>query len=379
MVVQKKFKILLLEDNPADAELLTRELTRSAVFSFKIDLVDTRDAFIEKLESNEHDIVLSDHSLPNFSSLEAHVIVKNHNPNLPFILVTGSVSEHFAVDCIKAGVDDYVLKQSLTRLPSAILNAWSKKQAEMERENNLKKLLKANQELKTFIYRASHDIRGPICSLKGLINVSKYETETNEFMKLMGYMDKGVNRLDDVLMNLIETLELKDRILKREEINFEAIVNSILAEYVDLPVFHKLDITVNTSFNSIFFTDGAILRLIMKSVIDNAVKYHSYSREHPFIKITLAANENGLLIEVIDNGTGIQKEFTEKVFDMFFRANEQAEGFGLGLYLAKIACERLEGSIGINSEEGIGTKVKVFVPFENKSMFPVSEAQFMEN
>lgn len=118
--MKKHIKILLLEDNPADAELISRELSKSGML-FSMHVVDTREDFIIGLNNFEPDIILSDHSLPSFNSLEAFAIV-NKNYNIPFVLVTGSVSEEFAVTCMKAGVNDYIIKDSLTRLPAAVNN-----------------------------------------------------------------------------------------------------------------------------------------------------------------------------------------------------------------------------------------------------------------
>lgn len=119
-VMKKHIKILLLEDDPADAGLIKRELSMSGML-FTMHTVETREDFIIGLNNFEPDIILSDHSLPSFNSLEAFAIV-NKNYNIPFILVTGSVSEEFAVTCMKAGVSDYILKNSLKRLPSSIEN-----------------------------------------------------------------------------------------------------------------------------------------------------------------------------------------------------------------------------------------------------------------
>ncbi|HEX8515916.1 MAG TPA: SpoIIE family protein phosphatase [Bacteroidia bacterium] len=116
--MKKQVKILLLEDNAADVELIHRELSMSGML-FTMHTVESRENFIIALNNFEPDIILSDHSLPSFNSLEAFAIV-NENYNIPFILVTGSVSEEFAVSCMKAGVDDYILKSSLKRLPEAV-------------------------------------------------------------------------------------------------------------------------------------------------------------------------------------------------------------------------------------------------------------------
>ena len=131
--MEKELRILLLEDNYSDAELLMHTLTK-AEMKYDLHLVDTRDHFISELEGFNPDVVISDHYLPGFNSLEALDIVRRRNADLPFILVTGSASEEFAVNCIKAGADDYIMKKSLVRLPSSIRNIFAKELARREKE-----------------------------------------------------------------------------------------------------------------------------------------------------------------------------------------------------------------------------------------------------
>jgi sigma-B regulation protein RsbU (phosphoserine phosphatase) len=136
-------KILVLEDDKDDVELIKRALYKSN-FSFDISHVENKEEFISELSSFAPDIILSDHSLPQFDSLTALQIVKESYPDIPFVLVTGSVSEEFAVRCIKSGAEDYVLKGNLIRLPSIIESAINKK--DLKAENSIIKSL--NEKLK---------------------------------------------------------------------------------------------------------------------------------------------------------------------------------------------------------------------------------------
>ena len=133
--MEREFKLLMLEDTPEDAVLIKRTLQRSNL-KLKIKLVSTRHDFIEALSSFAPEIVLSDHQLPHFSSTEALEVCKQVLPFVPFILVTGAVSEEFAASIIKAGADDYLLKDNLTRLPTAILQAVQKKRTEESLRNS---------------------------------------------------------------------------------------------------------------------------------------------------------------------------------------------------------------------------------------------------
>ena len=147
--------ILILEDVATDAELIERELHKADI-GFTSKQVDTKEDFLRALTEFEPDIVLSDYNLPQFSGLEALRLLKEQNPLLPFILVTGSMTEEKAVECMKEGVDDYILKTSLKRLPSAVLNALEKKEAEREKAKALA-ALRESEERFQLVARATND------------------------------------------------------------------------------------------------------------------------------------------------------------------------------------------------------------------------------
>src|SRR5579863_9565652 len=129
----RSLKIIHIEDVQSDAELVERTLKQSGITFEKI-IVDTKADYIKALEEFHPDIIISDHSLPSFNSLEALKILKQSNIDVPFILITSTVSEEFAVSVMKEGASDYVLKDRLQRLPSAIINAIEKYQSDNERQ-----------------------------------------------------------------------------------------------------------------------------------------------------------------------------------------------------------------------------------------------------
>ena len=128
----KELNILIVEDVPRDAEAIEAEL-RSEAISFSARRLETKDAFLTELKNLAPDLVLCDFTLPEFNALEALRLLRENKYDIPFILVTGSRSEEVAVECIREGADDYVLKTSLKRLPSSILNVLRKKAAEREK------------------------------------------------------------------------------------------------------------------------------------------------------------------------------------------------------------------------------------------------------
>jgi PAS domain S-box-containing protein len=153
----RRLKILHLEDSSSDAELVRRILKKGNL-EFERLLVETRIDFFNALNTFVPDIVLSDHSLPSFNSHEALEILKQTNLNIPFILITSNVSEEFAVDVIRKGADDYILKDRLQRLPSAIQNALEKYRFEKERQLFIDNLIKNEQRFRALIENSSDGI-----------------------------------------------------------------------------------------------------------------------------------------------------------------------------------------------------------------------------
>ncbi|MEO8404157.1 MAG: response regulator, partial [Chitinophagaceae bacterium] len=134
-------KILLIEDNPLDAEIIQRLLRKEADGN-EFHLVMNKETFVRALDEYKPDVIVSDNSLPQFDASEALRITRGRSLYIPFILVTGTVSEEFAAGIIKAGADDYILKDRLIRLPTAIDAALKKRKTEIERarvEEELKK------------------------------------------------------------------------------------------------------------------------------------------------------------------------------------------------------------------------------------------------
>lgn len=141
-------KILMLEDIPIDAEMIEREL-QSANILFTTVRVASKNKFLKELEVFSPDLVLADYSLPQFSGLEALKIVREKKKRIPFILVTGMKNEEIAVECLKEGADDYILKSSLRRLPGAIQNAIEKQRTERENERLEEELRRSQKQMLT--------------------------------------------------------------------------------------------------------------------------------------------------------------------------------------------------------------------------------------
>ncbi len=157
MEISKKLKLLILEDSPADLELIIRELKKGN-FNFDYKKVEHQDAFKQELSKNEPDLILSDYSMPEFTGLEALMITKFLKPHIPFIIVTGSLNEETAAECIKAGASDYVIKEHMVRLNSAIKSSLETKKAKEDKLKSEIALIESENKFRSLVESSSDHI-----------------------------------------------------------------------------------------------------------------------------------------------------------------------------------------------------------------------------
>ncbi len=369
--MQEKLKIIMLEDLEEDAWLIGKALQKDKI-DFTSVRVDSRDEFVDALDNFGADVILSDHSLPQFNSIEALKICQAKGMNVPFILVTGAVSEEFAVTCLKKGADDYILKSNLSRLPLSIRYALRQREDErLRKEQNVKlrlqniKLKKLNSELDLFVYSTSHNLRSPLRSVTGLINLSKHELAQKNIEVLSEYLDmmeKSVSKLDETLGYILQYSQSSRLRGDTEVIQFEKLLQNIFDEVRYIDGYQTVSKNVNVHPGPPFSCNKMRLNMILLNLVSNAVRYCDAQKAGPYLKIEVFPEDTKAVIVVEDNGIEIADELQARVFDMFYRATEKSDGSGLGLYIVKETVERMNGSIVLESGKGNGTRFTISIP-----------------
>ncbi|GAL85831.1 sensor histidine kinase [Sporocytophaga myxococcoides] len=230
-----------------------------------------------------------------------------------------------------------------------------------ERKKAESELLYKNQELDTFCYKVSHDLKGPVASLKGLCSTARLEIKDPLAVEYFSQIDSTLIRLNEIIYNLIELTKIKEGQVDLTLIEPEILIKNALVILQKTDYMQKIDIAIDTYAVNELFSDYRYLNTIFLNLLENALKY-SKNQEDSFIRITIADHKKGILITFEDNGIGIEREFQAKVFDMFFRATDYSKGSGLGLYLVKNAVEKVNGTIDLKSEAGKGTTFFVYLP-----------------
>ncbi len=355
----EKLRILHIEDSPADAGLIERQLIKAG-FNFEMHLIESKQEYVRALEEFRPDVILSDHSLPQFDSLEALAIYAEKKLAIPFILVTGSVSEEFAIRTIKEGADDYILKNNMIRLPSAITQALKARNLEAERRRARLELDETNRELNTFIYKAAHDLRGPLCSIMGLTKVALMERENKKVPDYLNKISDSTQKLDDVLLALIDLMSIREARPVPVTLNLTEMINGILEGLKNTRGFEEVSFSVSAGMTEGFLSDEKILSMALRNIIENTITYRCADGAKTHIRAELT--EEGLKIEVEDNGNGIDPGMLNFIFDMYFRGNQYSNGSGLGLYVALTGIRRLGGRIEVQSELSEGSVFTIYVP-----------------
>jgi len=281
------------------------------------------------------------------------------------------VSEEFAVSCLKQGADDYVLKSNMVRLPSAIHNALKQRNHEMKRkraERTLRKqneeLIKINQELDSFVYSVSHNLRAPLMSVLGLINLVQLENKSGN-RNLDGYfemMQHSIHKLDDTLKEILDYSRNARSALSITEVDIKKMILDSFERLKYMEGSENVRKAVEVSDDIRFQTDAYRLSVIINNIVSNALKYRDAQKQDSYLVVKADLSDAGLTLTFHDNGIGISDDYLRKIFDMFFRATERSEGAGLGLYIVKETVEKLQGKIDVESSVGEGTTFKVIIP-----------------
>lgn len=222
-------------------------------------------------------------------------------------------------------------------------------------------LTKTNEELDRFVYSASHDLRSPLSSIKGLVNVfgldndGKKEEYLPKIIDRIGTMDKFIKEITDYSRNSRVQVSLEYVLLT--PIVEEIISSTQYADNADKIFFH---LEIGDDF--VIRSDEYRIKIILNNLITNAIKYSDFSKSQPRIEIRASKEENIAIIQVIDNGIGIKTEFLDKIFNMFYRATEKSTGSGLGLYIVSESIRKLKGTIEVASELGKGSTFTLRLP-----------------
>ena len=232
-----------------------------------------------------------------------------------------------------------------------------------EIKNAESELRKINFELDSFVYHASHDLRAPLCSLTGLLNLVKQEKDPIFRDMCVERAKNSVKKLDGFIAELTNLSRNSRLEVKTQPIDFHKLLDDCLDDLKFMDEAKSVEIQRRIFDNYTFHSDPGRIRIVFMNLLSNAIKYQKKNTtERSQVQVEIEIEDDYAGIIITDNGIGIEDEYKEKVFDMFFRASENSFGSGLGLYIVKQVIERLRGKIELESQAGEGTTIKLFIP-----------------
>ena len=225
-------------------------------------------------------------------------------------------------------------------------------------------LQKSNEELDRFIYSTSHDLRAPLASLLGLIDLADRTDKKEEAKKYLNLMKGRVNALDYFIKEITDysrngRAEIQNTsfdLYKLNEEIWDSLKFSQAAQDIHFEIGFEPGYTITSDMHR--------LKIILSNLISNSIRYHDVSKSNKFIRVNCRRTERSFVLSVEDNGQGIHPEYQNKIFQMFFRANETSTGSGLGLYIVQETLDKLSGRVLLESALNEGSTFTVNIPHQ---------------
>ncbi len=227
-------------------------------------------------------------------------------------------------------------------------------------------LIETNKELENFIYRAYHDIKGPVATIKGLCYIAALTTNEEVSLHYFQLLKLHMYQLETILSKLLIINEMKQMKLLVKPLNGHKVLDEVANSLKNIEGFDKVNFVRDVELPDVLFSDKLMLKIILQNLIENSFAFKSDNSS--WIKVHLYLEENNLVINVSDNGIGIPDEYYDKIFERYFRVSERSKGTGLGLYIVKKLTDKLNAVIDVQSIPYLETSFRVTVPLAQSKL-----------
>lgn len=358
--MSERLRVLVVEDSEDDAELVALELQRGG-YDPICQRVERAECMIRAIDGGTWDLIVSDYSMPELMAPEALGIAQRMAPEIPFIVVSGTVGEQAAVACMLAGARDYLSKMNLARLSAAVARelegARDRRNREQELERLVERLRRSNEELEQFAYVASHDLQEPlrmVTSYMELFAAEYHNRFDDRADKYIQFAVEGARRMKSLIDDLLEYSRVSSCGKPPTLCATGDVVDAeleLLAETLE-----ESKVSVVRGELPDLYADRGQLGQVFRNLISNAIKF----RRGASPRIEISAGQVGEMwrFSVADDGIGIEADYAKRIFEMFQRLHDRDvyEGSGIGLTITKRIVERHGGRIWVESTHGVGSK-----------------------
>ena len=362
----RPIRVLVVEDNASDSELMTHALKTSGVRA-EADVVETAADFAAMIRKNQYDIVLADYRLPGWNGMETVAMLRQEDLDIPVVLVSGALGELKAVECIKRGAADYVLKDHLARLPAAVRRAIEEKELRQENRRTQEELARSNRDLEQFAYVASHDLQEPLRMVATYTQLlaERYQGRLDESAdKYIRYAVEGALRMQSLVKDLLAF----SRVGRNPEAAGDCDCNLVVRSAIANLQASIQEAGAHIHYHALPAVEGnkSELLQLFQNLIGNAIKFRGANA--PEIRISAVNKKKEWCFAVEDNGIGIAPEHADDVFVIFKRLHTREEypGSGIGLAICKKIVEHNHGRIWVESQPGQGSTFRFTWPAASK-------------
>ena len=377
--MSKPLKVLIVEDSEDDAQLIVRELKKGG-YDPKFIRVETAEGMKGALENGKWDVVLSDYRMPNFSGLKALAILKESGLDIPFIIASGTIGEELAVEAMKGGANDYVMKDRLGRLCVAIdreiRELTERKKMEEEARQRNRQLIQSEKlaSVGELIAGIAHEINNPMMAVLGYSSeLSRQARSTGtEREKIFEHLADDLDIVKEAAERCIEITQglliySRTAASEKTKTDIHEIIDKTTALLASECRYHKiiLDKKYECAEPTVYGNPTELQQVLTNLIINARDSMPKGGNIH--IR-TFAPKSNHVGISVKDSGGGIPKENLDKIFEPFFTTKAPGTSTGLGLAIVFEIVKSHKGDISVNSEIGGGTEFTITLPAYSESM-----------
>ena len=411
-LTNQKYKVFIVDDDPFIRRSLEIKLDDKE--QYDLQSFHNAESCIQALVEDP-DLIIMDYNMGEhvMNGMEAMIKIKELKPSVEVAILSAQDEIPVAVDILNKGAIEYLSKEhvldyGIERSVAEIIqkkelqDELARKNEEIREKNRAleiaqKEVLKANKELKklneeldrrvkkrtatlvntlnklkdskeeleNFVYRASHDLKGPTARLLGLIQLSQMIPDDPANL---GYMEEVIKGLDKIVENFIYVHTLHRNPLSREPIDLGELILNCFEKIKLIPKAKGIELEYKIEGGKFFPSDPLLLNIILQNVLENAIHFNKgEDQSNRFVKLHLKQENDKLVLEIEDNGQGMGEDIQQRIFQMFYRGSQESHGNGLGLYLVKHAVKKLEGKIQLESEMGSFSKFRIELPISATS------------
>ncbi|MEN8250812.1 MAG: HAMP domain-containing sensor histidine kinase [Bacteroidota bacterium] len=235
----------------------------------------------------------------------------------------------------------------------------------IELKEKNKALIKNNEELDRFVYSTSHDLRAPLASVMGLINLAELEKNPESNPEYFEKIKDRIQNLDSFIQDILDYSRNSRVDVVYSDVNIQELVDEVIENNRYLDNASKISFSTSIQIENTLSIDNNRVFRVLNNLVSNAIKYNDLTYSNPSVKVSAEKVNNKLILKVSDTGKGIDESIKSKIFEMFFRGTEMAEGSGLGLYITLEMVNKMNGEISFEDRKGQsvqGTTFTVSIP-----------------